>query len=178
MVDSILEDYMKSNIVSRYRFAARLTSRKAKNRRGVTLIELAIVLLVLGVIMAIVLANVDFGVADDAMKLQLKSHSNMVPLNLQKYEMLGASLEDGDSLMILTQKSEENPSFRPVKKDAILDPWKRPYFICYDENSDRQICSYGADGEPGGEGKNADIYLTNDSSWPDWLLDGQPKDFN
>jgi general secretion pathway protein G len=38
------------------------------------------------------------------------------------------------------------------------DPWGRPYhYRCPGEHGDFDLWTYGADGEPGGEGENADI---------------------
>ena len=46
-----------------------------------------------------------------------------------------------------------------LKKDLPTDPWDRPYaYKCPgDENRDYDIISYGADGQSGGDGENADI---------------------
>ena len=135
-------------------------------RRGVTLVELAIVLLVIGIIMTIVFSNVDFGVAKDAMKLQIRTSANTLPLTMERYN---GQLSEGDSLLKLTEKNLEDPSWRPLKEEAVMDPWKRPYFVRIGENESIQICSNGKDGEPGGEGENSDFCITDKSSWPDWL---------
>ena len=48
-----------------------------------------------------------------------------------------------------------------LKKDNLLDPWKNPYiYSIYPDPNSRgyNIISYGADGLPGGEGYNTDIY--------------------
>jgi general secretion pathway protein G len=144
-------------------------NRRISLRKGITLVELAIVLLVLGIIMGIVYANLDFGITDDAKRLAVKNSSHQLQMHWERYEFGNPPLEDGISLELLTQKNEQDPTFRPVNRDLVLDPWKRPYFICTDENSQRQICSYGADGIMGGEGQNADYMLTNEASWPEWL---------
>jgi general secretion pathway protein G len=45
-----------------------------------------------------------------------------------------------------------------VKPSSLKDPWGRDYDYQYPgEHSDFDIISLGADGQPGGEGKNADI---------------------
>ena len=45
-----------------------------------------------------------------------------------------------------------------VKASSLKDPWGREYDYQYPgEHSDFDIVSLGADGQPGGEGKNADI---------------------
>ena len=135
-------------------------------RRGVTLVELAIVLLVIGIIMTIVFSNVDFGVAKDAMKLQIRTSANTLPLTMERYN---GQLSEGDSLLILTEKNPEDPSWRPLKEEAVMDPWKRPYFVRIGENESIQICSNGKDGEPGGEGESTDFCITDKNSWPAWL---------
>ena len=44
-----------------------------------------------------------------------------------------------------------------------LDPWKRPYIYLIPgrQNEPFEVISYGADGEPGGSGANADISSAN-----------------
>lgn len=151
---------------------------KKKLRQGMTLVELAIVLVVLGIIITIVYTSIDIGIKDDAVRLQIKTHATLVPSYLSRYEMSNRPLREGDSLLILAEKNEENPSWRPMKKNAILDSWKRPYFIKIDEQGNRQICTLGGDGEPGGEEgnrQNADFCLTDEEQWPTWLKGGKKE---
>jgi general secretion pathway protein G len=51
-----------------------------------------------------------------------------------------------------------------LPKDIPLDPWGHPYVYKYpgDHGDEPDIICYGADGQPGGEGLNADIL-----SWKD-----------
>jgi general secretion pathway protein G len=46
-----------------------------------------------------------------------------------------------------------------LPKDIPMDPWNRPYIYKYpgEHGDEPDIISYGADGQPGGEGENADI---------------------
>lgn len=46
-----------------------------------------------------------------------------------------------------------------VEPAALLDPWKRPFWLVVPGPGDRpyEIVSYGADGEPGGSGENEDL---------------------
>ncbi len=136
-------------------------------KRGLTLVELAIVILVLGVIMGIVYANLNPGESlDKAKKLQIKALSNTLEAHWQSYELDNDVLSEGASLEALCQSSA---TWRGIKKEQVMDPWKRPYFICSDNSGARQICTYGADGLPGGTGQNSDFYLSDQSSWPSWL---------
>ncbi len=47
---------------------------------------------------------------------------------------------------------------RPVA-DALKDPWDRPFMLVIPgtKNVDFDIVSYGADGQPGGAGEDADV---------------------
>ena len=141
----------------------------SESRRGLTLVELAIVLLVLGIIMAIVFSSLDLTVTDKAVRLQIKAASNMVPIKVNEYESTVGQLEDRASLAILAQKSAENPAWTPVKQDLILDSWKNPYQIRVNEAGEKQIWSLGADKQEGGEAKNADFCITDETTWPAWL---------
>ncbi|MCR9144558.1 MAG: type II secretion system protein GspG [bacterium] len=138
-------------------------------RRGLTLVELAIVILVLGVIMTIVIANLDLGIIDDAKKLQVKNAAKTLEFTMRRYEMDSAALGEGDRLGILARKNPNNPGWRPVDESLVMDPWGEEYFICLDDLSQKQICTYGADREPGGAGDAQDFFLTDKSSWPSWL---------
>ena len=137
-------------------------------RQGLTLIELSIVILVLGIIMGILYANLNPGDATkQAKKLQVKQLAAVLEAQWSRYELEHEPLTEGTSLEELTQKTE---TWGGLKQEQVMDPWKRPYFICLDESSSRQICSYGSDGTPGGEGGEAqDFYLTEQSSWPAWM---------
>jgi len=144
-------------------------SLRRKARRGITLIEMAIVLLVIGIIMAIVYSNLDFGIADNAKRLAVKNTAKVLQIQWERYEFSNTPLQDGETLEKLTQKSPDLMSFTPISKESILDPWKKPYFICTDSSGQRQLCSYGADGQMGGDGQNADFMLTDEATWPAWL---------
>lgn len=46
-----------------------------------------------------------------------------------------------------------------MTRDQLIDPWGNPYYLLVPGpgNYPYEIVSYGADGEPGGEGENADL---------------------
>jgi len=143
---------------------------KQKNlRKGLTLFELALVLLVLGIIIGIVYANLDIGVVDKAKKMKVKQvQSKQIPLYVQRYEEEVGPLNEGDSLELLTKK-HEGSNWDPVDEEILKDPWNNFYVMCSDTQGTLHICSYGKDGKIGGQGENQDFYLDDKSSWPDWL---------
>jgi general secretion pathway protein G len=145
---------------------------KKHGRRGLTLVELAIVVLVLGVIMGIVFYNLR-GTATDVMtsakKLQVAQfQANQLPRKLDEFRDAGGDVNPGQDLTILLQEIPES-SYKPAKEELIMDPWGRPYFICQGEDGTDRICSLGRDGREGGEGENADFQLDDERTWPDWL---------
>ncbi len=142
---------------------------KIKNRKGLTLFELALVLLVLGIIIGIVYANLDTSVVDKAKILKVKQiQSKQLPILRQNFESAGGILNEGDSLEILTKKDQDF-NWEPVDEELVKDPWNRFYFICSDDQSELRICSYGKDGKPGGINEDQDFYLDDKESWPEWL---------
>ncbi len=150
-----------------------LGNRPIPLRSGLTLIELAIVMLVLGVIMSIVYANLNPGSALDKAKiLQVRQAASILETHLHRYELENQTINDGQPLTILTQS---NGIWKGIKQELIMDPWKKPYFICSSTNGERHICTYGSDGVPGGKGQNEDFYLTDQSSWPSWLASDKKK---
>jgi len=145
---------------------------KKRSRKGLTLVELAIVVLVLGVIMGIVFYNLR-GTATDVMtgakKLQVSQfQANQLPRKLDEFRDAGGSVNPGEDLTILLQEIPES-SYSPAKEELVLDPWGKPYFMCQGEDGSDRICSYGKDKEEGGEGEDADFQLDDDRTWPDWL---------
>lgn len=161
-----MSEKLRKILITARRRARRLSSRA---RKGLTLVELAIVILVLGIIMGIVYSSLDFGITDDAKKLMVASSSKQLTMVWEKYEAENAPLEEGTKLDVLAAKNPDKPGWRPVDVDMVMDPWKRPYFVCKDDRGERQLCSLGADGQQGGENQNADFYLTDRASWPAWL---------
>ncbi len=142
---------------------------KKNKRKGLTLFELALVLLVLGIIIGIVYANLDIGVVDKAKKLKVKQvQSKQIPILVQRFEEEVGPLNDGDSLEILTKK-HENTGWDPVDEELLKDPWNRFYIMCSDNEGTLHICSYGKDGQLGGEEENKDFYLDDQNTWPDIL---------
>jgi general secretion pathway protein G len=120
---------------------------------GFSLAELMVVIVILGLLATIVVPNV--------MKYLFKSNETKVKTDISA--MVNAvdsyMVENGgkapESLDALTQPDENGNSFIKVLPQ---DPWKNNYV--YEPPSAGQpymIKSYGRDGQPGGQGEDADI---------------------
>ncbi len=142
-----------------------LAQRIARRRqRGVTLIELLVVLAILALISAIVVINI-LPERDRAAvrKAEIDIRTIETALDQYRLDMFNyPSTQQGlDALVTVPADAARKSDYRPggyLRGGAPLDPWGNPYQYRFPgENSVVDIYSFGADGEPGGEGLNADI---------------------
>lgn len=133
------------------------------NQRGFTLIEIMVVVVILGILAAIVApkflgreeqaqqtrAAVDIKAIEEALAL-FKLDNGFFPSTDQGLKALVTKPESGR----IPEKYSENAYLKSVP----VDPWGRPYtYLSPGAHDNFDIVSYGADGEPGGEGTNADV---------------------
>jgi general secretion pathway protein G len=120
--------------------------------RGMTLIEIMVVLVIIGLIAAAVSVNVMQSL-DDAKIKQAKTDIHTLENCLDLYKIDKGrypTTEEGLQAVVTAGKC----------KQQLKDPWQNPYVYIYPGQlhpDSFDIKSYGADGAAGGEGKNADI---------------------
>ncbi len=134
------------------------------NKKGFTLLELLVVVIILGLLAALVGPRL-IGRVGRAKTEIAKSQIALLESALDQYRLdMGyyPSTEEGLEALISPPSDEEKkrnwrgPYLK--KKKIPLDPWGRPYqYRCPGEHGEYDLWSYGADGQPGGEGENADI---------------------
>lgn len=128
---------------------------------GFTLIELMVVLVIIGVLAALIVPNV-LDRADDARVTAARTDIANVSQALKLYRLDNQRYPTGEQgLQALITRPATGPaahSWRPYLEKLPTDPWGHPYsYLSPGIKSEVDVMSFGADGQSGGEGKNADI---------------------
>jgi len=136
-----------------------------KNNRGFTLIEIMVVIVILS-LLAVLVAPKIIGRSDDAKVADAKVQIRNIETGLKLYKLdsgIFPSTEQGLEALVTKPTSGTIP--KNWKEGGYLeskgipkDPWSNPYlYLSPSDHGDYDLCSLGADGVKGGEGKNADI---------------------
>lgn len=128
---------------------------------GFTLIELMVVLVIIGVLAALIVPNV-LDRADDARATAARTDVNNLMQALKLYRLDNQrypTAEQGlQALIARPSAAPSPPNWKPYLDKLPADPWGRPYqYLNPGVKGEIDVMSFGADGQPGGEGKNADI---------------------
>ena len=133
-----------------------------RKRRGFTLIELLVVILILAILAALVVPRF-ISRAEEAKRTKALTDITTLSGALQTYRLhVGRYPTTEEGLVSLrTQPADaKNWSGPYLEKDVPPDPWTNEYVYEYPGPGGEDtfsIMSYGADGQPGGEGLNADV---------------------
>ena len=134
---------------------------RAALRRGFTLIELLVVLVIIGVLAALIVPNV-LDRTDDARVTAARTDIGNLMQALKLYKLDNQrypSAEQGLEALVRKPTTGTVPAnWRPYLDKLPTDPWGQPYqYANPGVKGEIDVFSYGADGQPGGEAKNADI---------------------
>ena len=144
---------------------ARAKSKDPRTRSsGFTLIEVMVVVVILGLLAAIIVPKV-MSRPDEARAVAAKADIAAITQALKLYRLdntIYPSTEQG--LAALVQRPTTQPAPLNWKQGGYLDrvpkdPWGREYlYLNPGARAEIDVFSLGADGQPGGEGSNADVY--------------------
>jgi general secretion pathway protein G len=144
-----------------HRLFSPMRRAKAALQAGFTLIELMVVLVIIGVLAALIVPNV-LDRADDARVMAARTDVNNVMQALKLYKLDNQRLPTAEQgLQALVTKPTVGPippNWKQYLEKLPNDPWGRPYqYLSPGIKAEVDVMSLGADGQVGGEAKNADV---------------------
>ncbi len=133
---------------------------KIKEKKGFTLIEMLVVIIIIGLLASLVAPKLFNKLASSKQKVA-KAQIEMVGTALDAFRLdVGRYPTTQEGLQVLWKdpgniKKWDGPYLpKPIKED----PWGHPYiYKCPGEHGPYDLYSLGADGKPGGTGENKDI---------------------
>jgi general secretion pathway protein G len=135
-----------------------LAARRAAAPRGMTLIEILVVMVILGLIATAVAVNV-VGSASRARTDRAKTDVQRIANDgVEAFKVMRGrypTTEEGLKILIDEKFLKSNSPEGKLK-----DPWDREYIYLFPGQAHPDsfdVKSYGADGQPGGDGENADV---------------------
>ncbi|MDI9245295.1 type II secretion system major pseudopilin GspG [Marinobacter sp. CHS3-4] len=137
--------------------------KQTSKQRGFTLIEIMVVLVILGLLIAIVAPNI-IGRGDEARvtaaEAQMRNIANALDLYRLDNSHYPSTQQGLEALVSKPSGSPEPRNWNPdgYMKSVPVDPWGAEYqYISPGTEGPYDLYSFGADGQEGGEGDNADI---------------------
>ncbi|HDR15468.1 MAG TPA: type II secretion system protein GspG [Desulfobacteraceae bacterium] len=136
-----------------------------KSNEGFTLIELMVVIVILGILAGLIVPKI-MGRPEEARRMKARIQIESIETALKLYKLdngVYPSTEQGLQALVEAPSVGQLP--RKWREGGYLekgrvpeDPWGNEYvYLSPGLHGDFDLMSYGADGEPGGEGADADI---------------------
>ena len=129
--------------------------------RGFTLIEILVVLVIIGVLAALIAPNV-LERASDAKITAARTDVGSLMQALKIYKLDNGRFPTNEQgLDALARKPTVGPippNWKPYLDKLPKDPWGQPYqYMNPGVKGENDVFSFGADGQAGGEGANAEM---------------------
>ena len=145
-----------------------LKRRRKQIQKGFTMIELMAVLIILGLLATVLVRNF-MGSTDKARVIITKANLKILHTAVMQYKMdTGQLPTEEEGLMALIEPPSEveelvEPGGYLETTEVSLDGWGNDFYYELFPESGKPfvIISWGADGEEGGEGYDADLYSTD-----------------
>jgi len=131
-------------------------------QHGFTLIEIMVVVIILGILAAIVAPNV-IGRVDDAQITKAKTEIRNLESSLKFYRLDNFAYPTTEQGLEALASKPADPNIKNWKAGGYIprvpnDPWGNSYlYLNPGTNGEIDIYTLGRDGQPGGEGVDADI---------------------
>jgi general secretion pathway protein G len=131
-----------------------------KSQRGFTLIEIMVVVVIIGILATLVAPKV-FDKPDQArvVKARTDIKAIMSALNLYRLDHFKyPTADEGLQALVTPPESAGTAPATSYLDKAPVDPWQNPYqYLNPGVHGEVDVLTYGRDGQPGGEGYDADI---------------------
>ena len=132
--------------------------RRLFARAGFTLIEIMVVVFILGLLVTLVAPKI-IGRTDEARRTKALADIKGIEEALHLFKLDNGfypTTDQGLQALVTRPSNARNYSPEGYLDKLPIDPWGNPY-VYFSDGQDYIVKSYGADGQEGGEGKNADI---------------------
>lgn len=141
------------------------TRRRSSSQAGVTLIEMLVVVTIIALFAALVAPRM-FRQGDAARRTAARAQIQSFMTALGAYKLdtgVFPTTEMGLNALRLKPENVNQWNGPYLPQDIPLDPWGRPYLYKYpgEHGDEPDLVCLGADGQPGGDGINADIVSWN-----------------
>ena len=132
---------------------------------GFTLIELMVVIVILGILAGLIVPRI-MGRPEEAKQLKAKMTIESLETSLRLYKLDNGSYPSTEQgLQALVERPDTGNIPQKWREGGYLekgkipkDPWTNEFvYLSPGVNGEYDLISYGADGVPGGEGKDQDI---------------------
>ncbi len=131
--------------------------RRQTSESGFTLVELLLVLVILALIAAVILPSI-IGQAEGAKVKAAGTQISRISMAVETFYLDTGNTPDALEHLVKEPGAVAGWNGPYIRSSLLKDPWSREYqFRNPGEHGDFDIYSYGADGQQGGEGRNADI---------------------
>jgi len=137
--------------------------KRTYGRRGFTIIEALVIVIILGVLAAVIGPRLLSRIGQSKQSVA-QSNAAALMSAMKLYSADNGLPEPGSPITLLYERPsavEESAWNGPYvdSMDALKDPWGNFFVLVIpgQHNIDFDIVSYGRDGAPGGEGENADV---------------------
>jgi general secretion pathway protein G len=137
------------------------TATTPRRPHGFTLIELMVVLVIIGILAALIVPNV-MGRPDEAKALAARTGVQNIMQALKLYKLDNQrypTVEQGLAALVVRPAAAPVPTnWKPYLDKLPTDPWGTPYqYLNPGIHGEVDVLSLGADAQPGGEDKDADV---------------------
>jgi general secretion pathway protein G len=148
-------------VILKYTWRVNMVPRTMRrtDRRGFTLVELLVVMVIIGLLAALVGPKL-FPKLGKGKQAAAKAQIELLGQALDQFRLdVGRYPTTQEGLAaLITNPGIENWDGAYLKKALPLDPWGKQYiYQCPGSHGEYDVSSYGRDGSPGGEGEDKDV---------------------